>query len=50
MCLLQQYLGETGTDYVVFKNDEKTIEEIRAMNPAGILVSPGPGAAGRLLL
>jgi anthranilate/para-aminobenzoate synthase component II len=38
-----QYLGETGTEYVVFKNDEKTVEEIRAMNPAGILVSPGPG-------
>jgi anthranilate/para-aminobenzoate synthase component II len=29
---------------VVFKNDEKTVEELRAMNPRGILVSPGPGA------
>lgn len=41
-----QYLGDLGADYVVFKNDEKTVAEIRAMNPAGILVSPGPGGAG----
>jgi anthranilate/para-aminobenzoate synthase component II len=40
-----QYLGDLGVDYVVYKNDEKTVAEIRAMNPAGILVSPGPGAA-----
>lgn len=41
-----QYLGELGADFVVFKNDEKTVDEIRAMNPAGILVSPGPGESG----
>jgi hypothetical protein len=41
-----QYLGELGADFVVFKNDEKTVDEIRAMNPAGILVSPGPGGWG----
>lgn len=40
---LCQYLGELGADFVVYKNDEKTVDEIRAMNPAGILVSPGPG-------
>lgn len=39
-----QYLGDLGADFVVFKNDEKTVDEIRAMNPAGVLVSPGPGA------
>eukprot|EP00878_Enallax_costatus_P032222 GHUV01035359.1.p1 GENE.GHUV01035359.1~~GHUV01035359.1.p1 ORF type:complete len:129 (-),score=0.99 GHUV01035359.1:340-726(-) len=38
-----QYLGDLGADFVVFKNDEKTVDEIRAMNPAGVLVSPGPG-------
>ena len=27
----------------MFKNDEKSVEEIRAMNPKGIMVSPGPG-------
>lgn len=41
VCL--QYLGDLGCEYVVFKNDEKTVDEIKAMNPAGILVSPGPG-------
>eukprot|EP00878_Enallax_costatus_P013152 GHUV01013745.1.p1 GENE.GHUV01013745.1~~GHUV01013745.1.p1 ORF type:complete len:129 (+),score=33.96 GHUV01013745.1:80-466(+) len=40
---LCQYLGDLGADFVVFKNDEKTVDEIRAMNPAGVLVSPGPG-------
>lgn len=39
-----QYLGDLGCEYVVYKNDEKSVEEIRAMNPRGILVSPGPGA------
>jgi len=49
VCLLHpvpQYLGELGAEFVVFKNDEKTVDEIRAMNPAGILVSPGPGKGG----
>ena len=41
---LVQYLGDCGVkNPLVIKNDEKTVEEIRAMNPRGILVSPGPG-------
>jgi len=40
---LSQYLGDLGCDHVVLKNDERTVDEIRAMNPRGILVSPGPG-------
>ena len=28
---------------MVYKNDEKTVDEIRAMNPRGVMVSPGPG-------
>jgi anthranilate/para-aminobenzoate synthase component II len=43
-----QYLGDLGCEYVVYKNDEKTAEEIRAMNPRGILVSPGPGKKKRV--
>ena len=39
-----QYLWDEGVDLVVFKNDEKTCDEIREMNPRGILISPGPGA------
>lgn len=38
-----QYLGDSGCEYVVFKNDEKTVSEIKAMNPKGVIVSPGPG-------
>ncbi|KAL3137703.1 Ankyrin repeat and SOCS box protein 2, variant 3 [Trebouxia sp. C0009 RCD-2024] len=38
-----QYLGDLGCEHIVFKNDEKTIDELRALNPRGILLSPGPG-------
>lgn len=40
---LCQYLGDSGCDYVVYKNDEITVDAIRALNPQGVLVSPGPG-------
>ncbi|KAK9829412.1 hypothetical protein WJX72_005696 [[Myrmecia] bisecta] len=40
---LCQYLGGLGCKHIVLKNDEKTVDEIRAMNPRGVLVSPGPG-------
>ena len=30
----------------VYRNDEITLEEIRAKAPAGILISPGPGRPG----
>ncbi|GAT33849.1 para-aminobenzoate synthetase component 2 [Terrimicrobium sacchariphilum] len=39
---LVQYFGELGEDPVVRRNDEITIEEIAAMNPDRIVVSPGP--------
>lgn len=38
-----QYLGDLGCEHIVFKNDEKTIDELRALKPRGILLSPGPG-------
>lgn len=40
---LCQYLGSLKTGYVVFKNDEVTIDQIEDAKPKGILVSPGPG-------
>ena len=46
---LSQYMGDLGCNHVVLKNDEKTVEEIRAMDPRGILVSPGPGEPEFLL-
>lgn len=41
---LSQYLGDLKCEHVVYKNDDLTIDELRDMNPQGILVSPGPGA------
>jgi len=38
-----QYLGDLGCDHVVVKNDEVTVDQIRAMNPIGVMVGPGPG-------
>ncbi|MCD6271269.1 MAG: aminodeoxychorismate/anthranilate synthase component II [Deltaproteobacteria bacterium] len=40
---LVQYLGQLGADVKVFRNDAVTIEEIVALSPSGIVVSPGPG-------
>lgn len=37
-----QYLGELGADVQVYRNDEITIEEIEALNPDHLVVSPGP--------
>ena len=39
---LVQYLGELGEDVVVRRNDELTLDEIAAMKPARIVISPGP--------
>ncbi len=38
-----QYLGELGADPIVVRNDERTIGELLAMEPDGVLISPGPG-------
>ncbi|WP_420600195.1 aminodeoxychorismate/anthranilate synthase component II [Neptuniibacter sp.] len=37
-----QYLGELGADVQVHRNDEITIEEIEALNPTQLVISPGP--------
>ncbi len=39
---LVQYLGEMGEDLRVFRNDAITVDEVMAMNPDRIIVSPGP--------
>ena len=49
---LVQYLGELGADVVVRRNDELTVEEVEALKPDRILLSPGPctpGEAGILV-
>ncbi|PZO22414.1 MAG: aminodeoxychorismate/anthranilate synthase component II [Leptolyngbya foveolarum] len=46
---LVQYLGELGQtmsvakDIEVYRNDQITLEEIKAKKPDGIVISPGPG-------
>jgi anthranilate synthase component II len=39
---LVQYLGELGTDPVVRRNDAITVDEIGALAPSAIVLSPGP--------
>lgn len=39
---LVQYLGEMQVALKVFRNDQISLEEIRALRPERILVSPGP--------
>lgn len=40
---LFQYLGSIDTDISVIRNDEMTVDEIRALKPERIILSPGPG-------
>ena len=40
---LVQYLGELGQDVRVVRNDELSVEQIRALQPTRIVISPGPG-------
>ena len=39
---LYQYLCELGADVRVARNDRITLEDIDAMDPEGIVISPGP--------
>ncbi len=46
---LVQYLGELATEFPVaddikvFRNDKISIDEIRALKPEAVVISPGPG-------
>ena len=40
---LVQYLGELGAEVVVQRNDAVSVDQIRELRPAGVLISPGPG-------
>ncbi|QBX34475.1 aminodeoxychorismate/anthranilate synthase component II [Paracoccus liaowanqingii] len=39
---LVHYLGEAGAEVTVRRNDQLTVDEALAMNPEGIVISPGP--------
>lgn len=38
-----QYLGELGAEPVVIRNDQVSVAEAVAMDPDGVVLSPGPG-------
>jgi anthranilate synthase component II len=40
---LVQYLGELGAEPLVHRHDELTLDEIAALDPDAVLISPGPG-------
>jgi anthranilate synthase component II len=40
---LVQYLGELGVEPVVHRHDALTVDDAIALDPDGVLVSPGPG-------
>jgi anthranilate synthase component 2 len=39
---LVQYMGELGAEMVIRRNDELTIDEVEALTPERLLLSPGP--------
>jgi anthranilate synthase/aminodeoxychorismate synthase-like glutamine amidotransferase len=41
--ILVQYLGELGAEPVVRRNDAEPLEALEALEPDGVLISPGPG-------
>lgn len=40
---LVQYLGQLGANPIVKRHDEIDLAEVDALNPDGVLISPGPG-------
>jgi anthranilate synthase/aminodeoxychorismate synthase-like glutamine amidotransferase len=40
---LVQYLGELGAEVRVHRNDEVDVDDVVEMQPAKVLISPGPG-------
>ena len=40
---LVQYMGQLGEEIMVRRNDEVTVDEVEAINPARLVISPGPG-------
>ncbi|MBM4206502.1 MAG: aminodeoxychorismate/anthranilate synthase component II [Gammaproteobacteria bacterium] len=39
---LVQYLGELGANVIVVRNDQATLDDIKALAPDKIVISPGP--------
>jgi anthranilate synthase component II len=41
---LVQYIGEQGPETVVYRNDQISLAQVRALHPDRIVISPGPGS------
>ncbi len=41
---LVQYFGELGVEVIVRRNDQTSLEEVEAVNPSHLCISPGPKA------
>ena len=39
---LWHFLGQLGAQVKVVRNDKVTVKEVLALNPTGIIISPGP--------
>jgi anthranilate synthase/aminodeoxychorismate synthase-like glutamine amidotransferase len=39
---LVQYFGELGAEMKIFRNDVITVDQVKALNPSRICISPGP--------
>ncbi|MEZ5813559.1 MAG: aminodeoxychorismate/anthranilate synthase component II [Alphaproteobacteria bacterium] len=39
---LVQYLGDLGVETKVIRNDQASVDEIMALSPKGLMISPGP--------
>ena len=40
---LVQYIGELGAETIVYRNDQVTLQQVKALKPDRIVISPGPG-------
>lgn len=40
--ILHHYLLQTGNECAVYRNDELTVQELSALNPSRLIISPGP--------
>jgi anthranilate synthase component II len=40
---LVQYLGELGAEPLVVRHDERSLDDLVALDPDAVLISPGPG-------
>ena len=40
---LAQYMGELGAEVRVFRNDQISVDEVAALAPSHVVLSPGPG-------